>query len=162
LEARLYPSTTKLIKVEGWELPAGAESIRVSLARNEYEGFQIRLSAGDAAVEAVEVVLGDLVGPGGEVLSADQAQLYLEYFVEITFPSPCDKFFSKRCDLFPMFQRDVGWFPDALVPFFDPYGAEKRAVAVPFDVSAGIFRWCSLISTPPRGRCRGSTRGQSP
>ncbi len=159
LEARLYPSTTKLIKVDGWELPPGAESFRVSMARNEYEGFQLRLSAGQAPVEGVEVVLGDLVGPAGELLSAEEAQLYLEYFVEITFPSPCDKFFSKRCDLFPIFQRDVGWFPDALVPFFDPYSAEHKAVAVPFDVAAGDFQVVFVDLYAPEGQAPGLYSG---
>lgn len=139
LDVRLYPSTTKVAK-RGVEIPQGTSNIHLGMARNEYEAFQVLIAAGSDAVADVDLELSDLAGPGGATLPASLADLYLEYYVEITLPSPCDDFFSKRCDLFPIYQREAGWYPDALVPFYDPYSEEHLPVAVPFDVSANDFQ----------------------
>ncbi len=159
LDVRLFPSTTKVAK-RGVPIPEGTDLIRVELARNEYEAFQVLLQAGENAVEEVQVEISDLAGPDGATLPASLANLYLEYYVEITFASPCDVFFSKRCDLFPIFQREVGWYPDALVPFYDPYSESHPAVAVPFTVPSGDFQMVFVELYAPLDQKPGLYTGQ--
>jgi len=148
LSVTAVPSTTKVLK-DG-TAPAGSPSVSIEGARNEYEAFQLILRAGAAPSVDVTADMSDLVGPGGTVIPSSAATLYLEYYVDITFPSPCDIFFSYDCDKYPAYSRTPGWYPDALIPFLDPYSQEHSAVGAPFDVPAGDLQTVFVdVHIPP-------------
>ena len=132
-EAKVWceQATTKVLKHHDGS--GKAQEIRLAAARNEYEGFQVVILADGEALTNVEVSLSDLDGPKGSV-AASNATLYLEYYVFIEKPSACDIFFSPNCADYPEYDRVAGHYPDALIPFVDPYSADHPAVAVPFDV----------------------------
>lgn len=158
LEVSFFPSTTKVAKL-GKDLPQGSDQLKLELARNEYEAFQVMVRSEGPTVADVALEVSDLIGPEGAVLPASQVSLYLEYYVEITFASPCDVFFSKRCDLFPIYQREVGWYPDALIPFFDPYDDAHKPVAVPFQVAENDFQMVFVEVYAPIDQKPGSYTG---
>jgi len=126
-------SATKVLKSNDG---AGKKAeVFVQAARNEWEGFQIVLKAGDKPMEGVALTMSDLAGTQEAVIPAKSAQFYLEYYVHIDIPSPCDIFFSPNCADYPEYNRTPGDYPDALVPFHDPYSDEETIpVAVPFNV----------------------------
>ena len=130
------PSTTKVLK-DG-SFTGGTEAIELQAAKNEFEGFQVVIRAEGAGLEAVDLVVSDLVGPEGALIPASQVDLYLEYYIYIDFASPCDVYgFNTDCASYPdTYLRTVGWYPDALVPFVDPYDEAHPPVAAPFDVPA--------------------------
>jgi hypothetical protein len=128
------PSTTKVLK-DG-SFTGGADAVTLAAAKNEFEGFQIVIRAGGAGLQGVDVTISDLDGPGGAVIPAAAAERFLEYYVAIDAPSPCDIYgFNTDCASHPdTYLRTAGWYPDALVPFVDPYGDAHHPVAAPFDV----------------------------
>jgi len=136
VEVTAVPSTTKVLK-DG-SFTGGAEAVSLAAAKNEYEGFQVVLQAAGEGLTGIDVVISDLAGPGGAVIPADAADLYLEYYVYLDFASPCDIYgFNTTCASYPdTYLRTVGWYPDALVPFVDPYDDAHPKVAVPFDLPA--------------------------
>ena len=131
------PSTTKVLK-DG-SFTGGADVVRLAAAKNEYEGFQVVIRADGAGLAGVDLTISDLAGPDGAVIPAAAAERYLEYYVYIDFPSPCDIYgFNTDCASHPLtYLRTAGWYPDALVPFVDPYDDAHPPVAAPFDVPAG-------------------------
>ncbi len=111
------------------EAPAGTGlDVKLAAARNEWESFQILLHA-DASVRGVNVKPGDLKGPGGAVLRAQDAELYRQHQLEMTVG-------TSRNDTFK-----PGWYPDPLIPFRHPVTRKPlesaRLRAVPFDLPAG-------------------------
>ena len=118
--------TRRLLRSE----PAGAgTSVAMGAARDEWESLQIFVRS-DAAVPGIDVVAGELVGPGGAVIGADDIALFREHQLEITVG-------TYRNDAF---QPD--WYPDPLIPFVLPASASPSPVAatyraVPFDLPAG-------------------------
>jgi hypothetical protein len=131
----LEPATVKILKDAQ---PSGeASALSIEAVRNEYVAFQVALTGGVEGMAEVEITLSDLTGVDGALLSATNATLYLEYYHFIEKPSPCDIFFSTECELYPPFERNPGFYPDALIPFYDPYQETRPAVAVPFAVPSG-------------------------
>jgi len=123
------------------EAPGTNRAVQLAAARNEWEGFQI-LVRSDEAVKGANVVPGDLQGPGGAVLRADDALLYRQHQLELTAG-------TYRNDAFK-----PGWYPDPLIPFRHPVTrgplADARFVAVPFDLPAGQTHgfWVDLYVPP--------------
>jgi len=136
LDVRLEPSTQKVLKGPAPDAPL--RSLAIEAAQNEFVGFQVVLTAGPSPVTEVSVALTDLSGPGGAVIPSSQADLYREYYVEVTEPSWCETPMSPACESFPEYLRRPGWYPDALIPFRDPYATqgEPAQVGAPFDVAA--------------------------
>jgi len=136
VEITTTPSTTKVLK-DG-SFVGGAGAVELQAAKNEYEGFQVVIRTAGEALAAVDVEISDLVGPEGAVIPAAAVDLYLEYYVYIDFASPCDVYgFNTECASYPdTYLRATGWYPDALVPFEDPYDEAHPPVAAPFAVPA--------------------------
>ena len=149
-------ATTKVLK----DAEPGASEARISAARNEREGFQVVIRAGEEPLVDVTVEVSDLGSDRGAVLSLDLVELSLEYYVYVEKPSPCDPLFClPDCGGIPEYLRSPGWYPDALVPFFDPYAAEKVPVAAVFDVPAGDLQTVFVDIFVPEGTPAGDYHG---
>jgi len=145
------------IKVRPGAFPGVDRTIELKAARNEYEPCQIVVwdDAG-LALEGVDATASDLEGPGDSVIGAGNIELYREHFIEI-----------RRGSHKPERESDLGLWPDALIPFEDPYFGEARNGA-PFDVPAGEIRvlWLDFYVPPgtPAGLYTGTvtvTAGQA-
>ena len=134
VEISAVPSTTKVLK-DG-SFAGGTTAIVLAAAKNEYEGFQVVIRATGGGLTGVDVAVSDLDGPDGAVIPASAVDLSLEYYVLLDFASPCDIYgFNTDCASYPdTYLRTPGWYPDALVPFLDPYDEAHPPVAAPFDV----------------------------
>jgi hypothetical protein len=124
---------------------SGPASATLSAARNEFESFQVAVSAGDVPVSNVRVELATpLAGPGGAIPAAN-VTIYREGTINVGKPS----------DL----EGATGEWPDALIPAVDPYYGERRD-AFPVDVPAHTNRaaWIDILVPPkqPAGVYRGS------
>ena len=151
--------TTKVLKTA--EEPAGAVAVSLEAARNDWEAFQVVVRAEGEALADVDMEMSDLDGPGGAVLEAGNALFYLEYYVDIEIPSPCDELFGlPECGGIPEYRRDPGAYPDALVPFYDPYGEGDKPVAVPFAVPAGDLQTVWVDFHVPSGTVPGLYEGE--
>ena len=150
-------ATTKVLK----DAEPGAPVARIEAAGNEWEGFQVVIRAGEEALEGVTVEAGDLAGPGGAVLAGDNVEMFLEYYVYIEKPSPCDALFGlPDCGGIPEYLRESGWYPDALVPFFDPYSGDGAPVAAVFDVPASDLQTVFVDVFVPPGTPAGDYSGE--
>jgi len=129
------------------------QAVRLGAARNEWESFQV-LVRSDAAVKGVTIEPGDLQGPGGSVLRAQDARLFRQHQLELTVGTLRNKTFRP------------GWYPDPLIPFQHPVTrkplAQARLRAVPFDLPAGETHgfWVDLYvpADAPAGEYHGTYR----
>jgi hypothetical protein len=120
------------------------QPVHLYAARNEYEAFQVIVSAQDGDLQGVRATLSPLRGDAGEIAAAS-ASLYRAHYVQVLTPSP----------LAPL---EPDWVADALIPFSDPTtGAPVsggKYAAMPFTVAAGENQplWVDLYvptATPP-------------
>lgn len=123
--------------------------IHIYAARNETAAFQVVVSPPPGgALQAVEIELDELAGPGGVVL--DEIQLYRQHYVSVTTPSPRSPYAPRE-------------YPDALIPFAHPDDGTPLSGAlydaVPFAVTAGLNQpiWGEI--TVPDGIPAGEYRG---
>jgi hypothetical protein len=152
-------TTHALEKVRPGDRPRQAGPIALIAARNEFEPFQLVLRAGDARIDAVDVAMSDLLGPGGARIASDLATVYVERYLQVRTPSSVE--------------GEAGEWPDALVPAVDRYAGEKRR-AFPLALTPGRNQplWIDLYvppATPPgdyRGkvvmRVAGRARAEAP
>lgn len=143
----LESGATKLFKPD--DLVPGEGAIAVHAMRGETESVQlvIRNETQEGVVEDVTVTSSPMFPTGHDsMISADHVQLFLEHFIHIEKPSPCDSFFSTNCGGYEIYQRTPGDYPDPLIPFFDPYDPEHPAVAATFSVPQADFAvvWVDL------------------
>jgi len=130
-----------------------AFTVRLAAARGEWESFQILLRS-DRPVQGINIVPGDLAGPGGAGIPGATSRLYRQHQFHLTIPT-C------RNDAFR-----PGWYPDALIPFDHPMTRQPlsggRFVAVPFDLPAGQTHgfWVDLFvpAEAKPGEYRGTYR----
>jgi hypothetical protein len=123
---------------------------RLVAARNEFESFQVVITASDAA-DGVEVeARNPLVGPAGTRIPARNLTVYREVAYEVDADAgkpPSDG------------EGAEGEWPDALIPARDYLFGEERA-AFPVDVEAGrgLVTWVDLLvpGGAPAGGYRGS------
>jgi hypothetical protein len=153
---RIERATTKVVKP--WSGPGLAEA-DLEAARNEWVAFQVVIAAGAEAMTGVTVALTDLAGPGGAVVPASGAELSLEWYHRVDLPSPCEYPFNFDCPDHPEYVRTPGDYPDALVPFLDPYGEAHAPVATPFDVAADDFQTVFVDLLVPAGTPPGDYAG---
>ena len=133
--ARMEHAVIKVLKDHS--PAAGGQELELEAMRNEWVGFQVVVSAPTEALTGLDLVLGELDGPEGARLSPATAERYLEYYVDLDFTSPCDLWHPGACDVYDVYDRPQGAYPDALIPFVDPYDPEHPPVAAPFDVAKG-------------------------
>ena len=101
---------TALTSMEGVGLdqqPFGPPQVAIQAARNEWESFQVVVTAGDEHIKVVRAVLAELRGPDGARIGGDQISIFREDHVHVRQSTP-------RADLPP------GLYPDPLVPFVNP------------------------------------------
>ena len=111
------------LKVRQADKPAMTPMASIKAAKNEFEAFQIVITAGAADVAAVSAKLGtSLTGPGGANIPDANVVLYAERYYNVAVPSNDE--------------GAPGLWPDALVPDVDTYVGEKRN-AFPVTVAAG-------------------------
>ncbi len=124
---------------------SGPTSATLTAARNEFESFQVAVSAGELPIRDLNVdVLAPLTGSGGTI-PASNVTIYREQTLDI----------GRSSDL----EGATGQWPDALIPAVDPYYGEPRG-AFPVDVPAGANRvaWVDVLVPPdqPAGLYRGA------
>ncbi|MBQ8284665.1 MAG: DUF4091 domain-containing protein [Thermoguttaceae bacterium] len=118
-----------------------AEPIRIYAAKNDFESFQVAVRALGGGIDFLSgAVVGDLTGPNGATISAENVDLRYAYYHYVANPT------DKTCA--------VGWYPDALVPLEAgsdglgaPLGVEVgenlpiwTTVRVPADAASGTYR----------------------
>ncbi len=111
-------ATDSVTKVAREENPPGqGAAVALSAARNEYQSFQVVVSAFSNTKE-VDVAIDDLAGPGGAKIASSGCTLYRVHYVDC---------------------RGKGWHPDSMVPFIDPQSKKRIGgkFGAPFDVAAG-------------------------
>ena len=131
--------------------PNWQKTVSIQCARNEYEPFQVVVTAqgGDITVTGVEA--SDLAGEGGKTIPKSAITLYREHFIEVKQP-------SSRCTTPP------GLWPDPLIPFVNPVdGApikEARFVALPCEVKTGKNQpfWADVFV--PKDAAAGAYKGK--
>lgn len=97
-------------------------SAEVKGARNEFESFQLVVTAGNGPLSGVDVNVGDLADGRGNTIPASNIMIYKEATINVTTPSTL--------------QGATGEWPDALIPKKDEYVGEVRN-AFPLTVAAG-------------------------
>lgn len=91
-------------------------------ARNEFEAFQLVVTASSGALSGVDVNVSDLRDAHGNTISADQIMIYNQAYINVATVSTL--------------QGATGEWPDALIPKKDAYFGEVRN-AFPFSVASG-------------------------
>ncbi|MCX6348513.1 MAG: DUF4091 domain-containing protein, partial [Candidatus Aureabacteria bacterium] len=135
-----------MAKVKPDSLHAGAGTIELYAARNEYESFQVILNG---PLTGVTVEFSALTGPQGVIPAADILYFRAAYLDIATASN---------------YEGDTGRYPDALIPEVDPYFHENRN-AFPLDVPGGENRtvWADVFVPPdtPAGAYAGTVRVRS-
>ncbi len=137
---------------------AGAGSVALRAARNEFESFQIVVGGSGAVTGArVDVVGAGFAGPGGQSIPASAVTVYREDYVRIHTPSdgegwqaflppaPARNDPAFRCNPAVGAHLDCR-IPDRLIPERDPlYGEDRNAF--PVDIPAGENRvaWVDVL-----------------
>ena len=106
---------------------AAAKRLKLHGGRNEVVAAQLMFTAAED-VAGVNVEVGDLKGAAGSIPADPNVQLFLELYQFVANGSyswgpPSAVLPSKK------------WYPDALAPFNDPYGPERKPVASPFTIA---------------------------
>jgi hypothetical protein len=128
-------------RVRPGDAPGSKRAAVLSAARNEYAPFQIIVRAGSRGLKRVNAVAGPLVPKRGHIIPADRIALYREHYIEVR-------------KLSPKSGGAPGWYPDALIPFFDPSTGKPpvhaRFPAAPFDIAPDSNQplWVDVL-TPP-------------
>lgn len=118
------------------DAPVPAQSrpvLRMEAARNEYEGGQVIVHAGEQGLRKLQVEVGDLKQTDGPAkISKDQIQLFKEHYIQVTKPTTG--------------HEPAGWYPDALIPLNGQLQVEAGQnqgiyikVYVPKGLPAGLY-----------------------
>jgi len=105
--------------------PAKTDQTSASLkaARNEFEAFQLVITADKDPLSGVDVTVSDLNDGHGNTIPASNIMIYKEAYININTPSTT--------------QGATGAWPDALIPKQDEYAGEVRN-AFPTAIGAGV------------------------
>jgi hypothetical protein len=91
----------------------GTDRAEIFCAKNEYESFQIILSnTTNKAVSNINLKTGNWHFKGDPGEAAPAITLYREHYVYVKFLSPNST-------------AEKGWYPDALIPFINPYDGKE-------------------------------------
>jgi len=129
---------TSMEKVLPRDMPVDvtvAKGVRVSIARNEKESFQVLVTPRSGALEGVQVSVGDLQSASGDVLQAQNVDCDVVGYVE-----------TKRRP--PYKVSYVGWWPDPILDFLGPV-----------DVAQGDVQSFWIRVRTPKGQAPGLYRG---
>ncbi len=115
-------TATSLQKVKATDAPGSASSVAIKAARNEYESFQVVVTADARSLRDADAAISDFVDGLGHVITADQVTIYRQEFLKIRRLSDA--------------RGSKGMWPDALYPKVDPFFGETRN-SFPFRVRRG-------------------------
>jgi hypothetical protein len=125
--------------------------VRIRAARNEYEGAHIVLRAEGRDIIDADLRLTPLISPRGDTIGVDHISLYREHYLRIdtlSYRSTGRK----------------GWYPDALVPFSNPYDggelAGARFDARPYTIASGENQAYYLEAHVPEHAVAGDYSGE--
>jgi hypothetical protein len=124
-------------------------------AKNEFEAFQLVVTANSGALSGVDVSVSDLRDDHGRTIPANQIMIYNQAYINVTTVSTI--------------QGATGEWPDALIPKRDAYFGEVRN-AFPFSVASGRNQpvWIEIYVPPTAaagvysGSATVTASGQSP
>jgi len=122
---KLHPDASYVASNFFWD--GGAKTVQLHGARNEVIAFQIALRSSGALAAVNVLPAGDFTGTGGSIPAAN-LDFYLEYYADIEIAGndyPGDYGFDRI-------------WPDALIPFRDPYESNAGDIAAPFAMEAGV------------------------
>ncbi|SEA30053.1 protein of unknown function [Thiothrix caldifontis] len=106
-----------------FEPVVGSDQVDIFAARNEYEGFQLVITAGQAGAMNVQISVSSLRSSDGEVI--DGLQVFRERYVKVSTPSPYSPYPPQL-------------WPDILLPATDvAEGVSSAYRAFPQNLSAG-------------------------
>ena len=116
--------------------PAGGASAAVTVARNEFESFQVAVRADGNGIGQLKVDLaGDLVGTRGGTLPASALTVYREQYFKVSADHLSDG------------ESTVGSWPDALVPQVDPiYREQREAFNAPVPANGRAVLWVDVLA----------------
>ena len=131
-------SVTKVPREEN--PPAAAAPVTLAAARNEFESFQVVVSA-LGNITGVDLVASDLLGPGGAKIPAAAIALYRVHYVDCA---------------------GQGWLPDSLVPFVNPKTGKRIGgpFGAPFDVAGGANAPVWVETRVPADAAPGDYKGE--
>jgi hypothetical protein len=140
-----------LVAVSPTETPSGTTGATLTALRNEFESFQIVVSAGDTAQAGVSVAVLAAPSNGAATIPAANIRLYREDYYRVTTPSdselglayPC----ATNCD-----------FADPLIPEVDVFhGQERNAFPVNIPANQNRVAWVDVLvpSAAPAGTYTG-------
>jgi hypothetical protein len=134
------------VKVRPTAQVAGAPAATLTAARNEFESFQVVVTASGAPGAGLVVALSEPLRSAEGTIPAENVTIYREAYG--TFDKVSDS------------EGATGRWPDALIPAVDPYYREARR-AFPVDVPAGENRVAFVDVLVPQSARRGSTPARS-
>ena len=116
--------------------PAGGASAAVTVARNEFESFQVAVRADANGIASLQTELaGPLTGARGGVLPADALTIYREQYYDVAADHLSDG------------ESSVGGWPDALVPQVDPiYHQARSAFSTPVPANGRAVLWVDVLA----------------
>jgi len=102
--------------------PISSDGVVVKACRNEYEPFQLIITAGNEKLKNVSVEISDLVDGYGNKIRKENITMFRVWYI---------KCYHRSNGL-----GDAGEWPDGLIPFVNPY-TPSEMIGIPFDVFPG-------------------------
>lgn len=133
----------------------------MSAAKGESESFQIMVSAPAGGLTNVNVVVPNLVGPGGQFIPSSSLTLFREHYVYVSQAISAGEAVWDG----PNLRKGPGWYPDGLIPFKDPISGVSLSnsgaqyIAVPFNLAANTNQGIWVDVTVPRTATAGVYTG---
>lgn len=123
-----------------------AEPIRIYAAKNDFESFQVAIcpTVERGIYGITGAVVGDLTGPNGATISAENVDLRYAYYHYVANPT------DKTCA--------VGYYPDALVPLEAGSDGEGAPLVVRQGENLPIWTTVRVPADAAPGTYRGSIR----
>ncbi len=112
IPSMLVWTATPLQKIKATDAPGSNTSVAIKAARNEYESFQIIVTAQGGVVSIVDATISDFSDSNGNGIPKEQVTIYREGFLNI----------RRISDI----RGTKGLWPDILYPKVDPYFGEVR------------------------------------
>ena len=113
---------TVKIKPDDPVRPIDSQGVVLKMAKNEYEPFQLIITAIGRTLKNVNVGLANLMDGKGNKIEQENIKMFREWYIDCQRPS--DEL------------GEAGEWPDALIPFVNPY-LPSETIGVPFDVASG-------------------------
>lgn len=130
----VVPNSVKIMQDQ--LIPSNAQEILiVESAKNEHEGGQVIITAGQEPIHDVTVRVSDLIN-GENSISKDNVDVYVQHYMPITEPTT------------DMFME--GWYPDALIPM-ESYINKHGSLAVEAGKNQGIWFTFKIGKEVPAG-----------